>query len=250
MQIINHDSVVAWAIVFFSWVHTIAHLNNVAQLSAKNNQGFKGFLRAGFLTGPTWTGWIMLIALMLMVSTSVEKPRRANFERFWYTHHLFVVFFIFWSMHGIWCMIPADFEPFCAGEGVFYEYFIYGGVIYLAERVMREIRGRHATVVSKVIQHPSNVVEIQIKKEKTVTKAGQVSDLVSKKVSCTDMINIVHLPLLPRSISLAIPPIHSHQCPGGRLHLRPRPLRRRFHQSSRQNFGLRLRVWQKQRQRR
>ena len=72
-------------------------------------------------------------------------------------------------------MIPADFAPFCAGNGVFYQYWIYGGVIYLAERVAREIRGRHATVISKVIQHPSNVVEIQIKKEKTTTKAGQVS---------------------------------------------------------------------------
>lgn len=180
---------VAWAIVFFSWVHTIAHLNNVAQLSAKNGQGFKGFLRAGFLTGPTWTGWIMLIALMLMVGTSVEKPRRANFERFWYTHHLFVVFFIFWSMHGIWCMIPADFAPFCLGTGVFYEYWIYGAVIYLAERVAREIRGRHATVISKVIQHPSNVVEIQIKKEKTITKAGQVSTSVSGERPDPDVIN-------------------------------------------------------------
>jgi NADPH oxidase len=188
-------------------------LNNVAQLSAKNGQGFTGFLRAGFLTGPTWTGWIMLIALMLMVGTSVEKPRRANFERFWYTHHLFVVFFIFWSMHGIWCMIPADFAPFCSGTGVFYEYWIYGAVIYLAERVAREIRGRHATVISKVIQHPSNVVEIQIKKEKTITKAGQVSISVSEEVPDIDMMKIVHLPLLPGSISLAIPPLHTHQCP-------------------------------------
>lgn len=183
MRRTHDDAVVAWAIVFFSWVHTIAHLNNVAQLSAKNEQGFTGFLRAGFLTGPTWTGWIMLIALMLMVGTSVEKPRRANFERFWYTHHLFTVFFIFWSMHGIWCMIPADFAPFCSGNGVFYQYWIYGAVIYLAERVAREIRGRHATVISKVIQHPSNVVEIQIKKEKTITKAGQVSGFVTQEVA-------------------------------------------------------------------
>ncbi|EEA19645.1 hypothetical protein EYB25_009746 [Talaromyces marneffei] len=180
---ITFHKLVAWAIVFFSWVHTIAHLNNVAQLSAKNGQGFAGFLRAGFLTGPTWTGWIMLIALMLMVGTSVEKPRRANFERFWYTHHLFVVFFVFWSMHGIWCMIPTDFAPFCSGNGVFYQYWIYGAVIYLAERVAREIRGRHATVISKVIQHPSNVVEIQIKKEKTITKAGQYIFLCCPEIS-------------------------------------------------------------------
>lgn len=167
-------TVIAWSIVFFSWVHTIAHLNNVAQLAAKNGQGFVGFLRAGFLTGPAWTGWIMLVALMVMVCTSIEKPRRANFERFWYLHHLFIIFFVFWSIHGVFCMIPADFEPFCTGNGSFYQYWIYGAVAYLAERIMREVRGRHRTYITKVIQHPSNVVEIQLRKENTKTRAGQV----------------------------------------------------------------------------
>lgn len=71
-------------------------------------------------------------------------------------------------------MIPTDFAPFCSGIGVFYQFWIYGAVVYLAERIAREIRGRHKTYISKVIQHPSNVVEIQIKKEKTKTRAGQV----------------------------------------------------------------------------
>lgn len=35
------------------------------------------------------------------------------------------------------------------------------------------MRARHRTYISKVILHPSKVVEIQIKKEKTVTRAGQ-----------------------------------------------------------------------------
>jgi len=169
-------AVTAWSIVFFSWVHTIAHINNVAQFSAVNKQGFIGFLKAGFITGPTWTGWIMLIALMAMVFTSIEKPRRANYERFWYTHHLFIIFFFFWSFHGAFCMIKTDTPPFCSGIGVFWLYWMYGGFIYLLERIMREVRGRHKTFISKVIQHPSNVVEIQIKKEKTKTRAGQVSE--------------------------------------------------------------------------
>lgn len=115
----------------------------------------------------------MLAALMAMVATSIEKPRRANFERFWYTHHLFIVFFIFWSIHGAFCMIKTDSAPFCFGTGVFYQYWMTGGFIYLAERIAREVRGRHKTFISKVVQHPSNVCEIQIKKEHTTTRAGQ-----------------------------------------------------------------------------
>ncbi|KAI9735834.1 MAG: hypothetical protein M1834_001299 [Cirrosporium novae-zelandiae] len=180
---ITFHKLVAWSIVFFSWVHTIAHWNNFAQLSAKVGLGFKGFLLANFVTGPGWSGYVMLFALMAMVFTSIERFRRANFERFWYTHHLFVVFFMFWSIHGAFCMIKPDFAPFCRGIGVFYQYWIYGASIYLLERILREVRGRHKTVISKVIQHPSKVVEIQIKKDNIKTRAGQYIFLCCPEVS-------------------------------------------------------------------
>jgi NADPH oxidase len=51
--------------------------------------------------------------------------------------------------------------------GVFWKYWLLGGAIYIGERVLREVRARHRTYISKVIQHPSKVVEIQIRKEKT-----------------------------------------------------------------------------------
>lgn len=180
---ITFHKLTAWSVVFFSWVHTIAHWNNLAKFSAVNGLGFKGFILANFFTGPGWTGYIMLFALMAIVFTALEKPRRANFERFWYTHHLFVVFFVFWSIHGAFCMIKPDFAPFCAGIGVFWEYWMYGAFLYLAERIAREVRGRHKTFVSKVIQHPSNVVEVQIKKERTTTRAGQYIFLCCPEVS-------------------------------------------------------------------
>ncbi|KAG6040623.1 hypothetical protein E4U41_007687 [Claviceps citrina] len=168
----------AWSIVFFSWVHTIAHWNNFARLAAQNKLGFYGWLLANFASGPGWTGYVMLVALMGIAITSVEKPRRANYERFWYTHHMFIVFFLFWSLHGAFCMIQPDVAPFCSSIGasaigVFWQYWMYGGFVYLAERVAREVRGRHRTYISKVIQHPSQVCEIQIKKENTKTRAGQ-----------------------------------------------------------------------------
>jgi predicted ferric reductase len=171
---ITFHKLIAWSIVFFSWVHTIAHWNNLARFSAGNQLGFMGFILANLATGPGWSGYVMLIALMAIALTAAEKARRANFERFWYTHHLFIVFFIFWSIHGAFCMIKPDFAPFCDGIGVFWEYWMYGGFAYLGERIAREVRGRHKTYISKVIQHPSNVCEIQIKKEHTKTRAGQV----------------------------------------------------------------------------
>ncbi|KAK5941411.1 hypothetical protein PMZ80_006689 [Knufia obscura] len=180
---ISFHKLVAYSIVFFTWLHTIAHWNNFAQLAAKNGLGFVGFLKANFMTGPGWSGYIMLFALMAMLFTSIEKPRRANYERFWSTHHLFIVFFLFWSIHGAFCMIKTDTAPFCFGTGVFWEYWMYGGFAYLLERILREIRGRHKTFVTKVIQHPSNVVEIQIHKERTKMRAGQYIFLCCPEVS-------------------------------------------------------------------
>lgn len=174
---------IAYSIVFFTWVHTIAHWHNFAQLAAKQKLGFIGFLKINFLTGPGWSGYVMLFALMAMLFTSIEKPRRANYERFWSVHHLFIIFFGFWSVHGAFCMIKTDSAPFCFGTGVFWEYWMYGGFAYLLERVLREVRGRHKTYVTKVIQHPSNVVEIQMHKERTKTRAGQYIFLCCPEIS-------------------------------------------------------------------
>ena len=185
---ISLHTTTAWSIVFWSWVHTIAHFRNFAVLALDNGLGFYGWLLANFASGPGWTGWVMLVALMGMAITSAERFRRANYERFWYTHHLFVVFFVFWAMHGAFCMIQPDVAPFCisigtTAIGVFWQYWMYGGFIYLAERVAREVRGRHKTYISKVIQHPSQVCEIQIKKDHTRTRAGQYIFLCCPAVS-------------------------------------------------------------------
>ena len=162
------------SLFIFSWIHTIAHGVNFGQFAAKNDLGAAGFFLLSFQSGPGWSGYAMLIALTAMVATSLEKPRRANYERFWNVHHLFIIFFVFFSVHGAFCMIKPDFEPFCAEAGNFWMYWIAGAVIYLFERVAREWRGRHRTTITKVVQHPSNVVEVQIRKENTKTRAGQV----------------------------------------------------------------------------
>lgn len=80
-------------------------------------------------------------------------------------------------------MIKPDFAPFCAQIAVFWKYWLAGGAIYLGERALREVRGRQRTYISKVVQHPSNVVEIQIKKSSITTRAGQYVFLCCPEVS-------------------------------------------------------------------
>ncbi|KAJ6488650.1 NADPH oxidase [Mycena vitilis] len=174
----------AWAIFTGSLVHTLAHIVNLYRLTMADNsatttgQRVVFFITANFIIGPLITGWLMWICLGTMVYFAIEKRRRAKnggFEKFWYTHHLFIPFFILWQLHGMFCMIKPDRPPFCSFNtiGVFWRYWIVGGVIWIYERILREVRSRHVTYISKVVQHPSNVMEVQIKKEKTTTRAGQ-----------------------------------------------------------------------------
>jgi len=116
-----------------------------------------GFLLASLATGPGWSGYVMLLALMAITLTATKKARRANFERCWYTHHLFIIFFLSSSIHGAFCIITPDFAPLCHGNGVVWKDWMSGGFVYLVERVSREVRGRHKTYIANVIQHPSNV---------------------------------------------------------------------------------------------
>ncbi|KAI0826184.1 NADPH oxidase [Irpex lacteus] len=188
---ITFHKATAWSIVFGSFVHIAAHMVNFAELAmadtdAKNTgQRIVAFLAANFATGPGITGWIMTAALGIMVWYAMEKRRRARFEWFWYTHHLFIVFFINWQLHGMFCMIKPDRPPYCSYNtiGVFWRYWLVGGVIWIFERILREVRSRHRTYIHKVIQHPSNVMELQIKKEKTTTRAGQYIFLSCPEVS-------------------------------------------------------------------
>lgn len=100
-----------FALTFFSALHIAAHMVNFTQLAIKTSTGIVGFVGANLLTGPGATGWIMTVALGILVFYAREKPRRARFERFWYSHHLFIVFFIGWQLHGL-VFPPPAFTPF------------------------------------------------------------------------------------------------------------------------------------------
>ncbi|CAB4421916.1 unnamed protein product [Rhizophagus irregularis] len=147
------------------------------------NGGVLMWLQLNFATGPGLTGYVMLISLFIMVATATQKARRAHFNRFWYLHHLFIPFFGAWAFHGAFCMIQPDREPKCSDIASFWKYWIASGTIYIGERVLREIRARQTTYISKVVMHPSKVVEIQIKKNNITTKAGQYIFLCCPEVS-------------------------------------------------------------------
>ena len=89
-----------------------------ASMSSTPSELALNFVAANFATGPGATGWIMTITLGIMTFFSSAKQRKINFERFWYSHHLFIIFFINWQLHGMFCMIKPDRPPYCSYDSV------------------------------------------------------------------------------------------------------------------------------------
>ncbi|KAJ3043889.1 hypothetical protein HDV00_003927 [Rhizophlyctis rosea] len=172
---------IGWSIVFWTFVHIVAHYFNYLNVE-KAVPDLTNARKLAFTSGPGVTGQVITVAFFLMVTATFDAVRRKHFEIFWFSHHLFIVFFGGLLMHGAFCFIKADLSPGatqvtpqaqCRGGATFWKWWVGGAVGYLLERILREIRGRRKTYISKVVQHPSKVVEVQIKKPSFSSKAGQ-----------------------------------------------------------------------------
>lgn len=158
--------------VFWSVLHCAAHCFNFLKV----NQSFSSIspIALNTQTGVAITGQILVVSLFLITTSAVEMIRRSQFEMFWFTHHLFLVFFGALLLHGSFCFIKVD-DPndICAGGATFWKYWIASAFCYLLDRIYRIFRGRLTTYICKVISHPSDVVEIQMRKPSFSCKAGQ-----------------------------------------------------------------------------
>ncbi|KAF9944285.1 hypothetical protein BGZ72_002564 [Mortierella alpina] len=67
--------------------------------------------------------------------------------------------------HGAFCFIRADAPPYCKTSPGSYKFVLVSLFFYILERTAREIRARKPTSITKIVLHPSKVVEVQIQKE-------------------------------------------------------------------------------------
>ena len=155
-------------ILLYTVLHVGAHTFDFLYLSQLgslglgfNDMGSPEYLWVSLL--PAYTGHIAVFCLFLMVTSSIRPIRQANFEIFWYTHHLFIVFFFALIIHGGRCIVDSLVETECIAFTEFWKWAILSVVCYACERIVLRalIRTRRPVKVQKIIVHPSNVVEIQ-----------------------------------------------------------------------------------------
>lgn len=123
--------IVAWTIAVAALGHTVSHIVNYA-LRPSITFNIYGLW-------PLLSGGILVHIMLFMYASSLSNTKNAQFEVFWYTHHLFVFFFIFLLVHGRGGLGPHFW--FC---------FIGPGTIYVIERLLRLYRSYKKVVVLSV----------------------------------------------------------------------------------------------------
>lgn len=226
---LSFHKLVAYMIALMTAVHTVAHLLNVewfnnsrqgvydklstalSNLDDTDNTTFLNPVRKNnidpqqipiyvvFTTIAGLTGVIITLALILIITSSMEVIRRSYFEVFWYTHHLFIIFFAGLVIHGAGRIVrkqeetePPHNASFCKDrsdewgkipecpipqfEGGFpqtWMWVIGPMFLYLCERVLRFIRYTQTVTYRKIVMRPSKVLELQLVKSGFKMDVGQ-----------------------------------------------------------------------------
>ncbi|OTB03007.1 hypothetical protein M426DRAFT_61207 [Hypoxylon sp. CI-4A] len=173
---------VAYAMLIFTVVHVSSHYVNFYNVEKTQIRPVTA-IEIHYTQPGGITGHVMLLCMLLMYTTAHHRIRQQSFETFWYTHHLFIPFFLGLYTHAVGCFVRDTADPFSpfAGE-IFWEHCIgyqgwrwelFAGGFYLLERLYREVRAKRSTKITRVVRHPYDVVELQFEKPSFKYKAGQ-----------------------------------------------------------------------------
>ncbi|XP_014018940.2 NADPH oxidase 4 isoform X3 [Salmo salar] len=214
------------AICVFSVVHVSAHLVNVVNFSVRYSEDFPSLNVARYrgedprliilTTVPGITGILLVLILFLMFTASSYCIRVSNYEIFWYTHNLFIVFYIILIVHVVggalkyqtnfeahppgclranqtnpeesgqaegdgWsCREEARFQPNSPETWL----WVSGPLcLYCAERLYRYIRSNSPVTIVAVVRHPCDVIELRMLKKDFKAYPGQYIVLNCPSVS-------------------------------------------------------------------
>ncbi|KAI9215984.1 hypothetical protein BC828DRAFT_28931, partial [Blastocladiella britannica] len=151
--------VCAWTILLFSLVHGNAHYVNFFNVETiLPALGLRSYQIHYTMWGGA-TGHVMVMLMFFMYTAAAIKMRNQSFETFWYVHHLAIIWYGCLLFHGYGCFVKTvdgHCRPYYS-----WAYCLFVCVVYLGERLFREIRGRRQTTVANAVLHPGNALEIQ-----------------------------------------------------------------------------------------
>ncbi|XP_003933805.3 NADPH oxidase 3 [Saimiri boliviensis] len=223
---LKFHKLVAYGIAVNATIHVVAHFFNLERYHWSQSEEAEGLLAAlsklgntpnesylnpvrTFPTNTTTellrtiagvTGLVISLALVLIMTSSTEFIRQVSYELFWYTHHVFIIFFLSLAIHGTGRIIRGQTQDslalhnvtfcrdhytewqtaaqcpvpqFSGKEPSAWKWVLGPVVLYACERIIRFWRFQQEVVITKVISHPSGVLELHMKKRGFKMAPGQ-----------------------------------------------------------------------------
>ena len=148
---IKLHKLIAWTAFAAAIGHTVAHLFNYVQKSQLVWDTF----------GPgIWVTGILLVLIIFTVYPATHvNVKRGHFEIFWITHMLYVPLFVLTLIHGKNMIGPN-----------YWKFFIGPGVIYLGERIYREVATRKPVNVISATFMSNSVLSLVVAKSGALAK--------------------------------------------------------------------------------
>ncbi|KAI8899190.1 FAD-binding domain-containing protein [Globomyces pollinis-pini] len=173
---------IGYSICFWSLVHVVGYL-----VTYQSNYYFNSILDVLLANGSGITGLISIISLLVMSIFCYGNLKVNRFNWFWITHRLYIILYVALFFHtSFGCFGSLGFYRCRDNETSLWSSWIISGLIYLFEVMYRELRSRRSVDIIKVIQHPSNVVEIHFKKEFFNPQTAQYIFICCPEISSTE----------------------------------------------------------------
>ena len=176
---ISFHKIVALNGLIFTIMHCIGHGSNFYHISTQPPDDLTCLFREVFhrshtlpkfsywvfLTMTGFTSIILTLVTVIIFVFATQYARRYTFQAFWYTHHLYVLFYLLTFLHGSGRLVQNP---------LFGNYFLGPGIIYAIDLLISVSRRKHEVAVVRADILPSQVIGIYFKRPVTFDyKAGQ-----------------------------------------------------------------------------
>ena len=181
----------AWSIAALAVLHAVSYWLFMIAVGTDKGWEISRLLRIGFASGVGWTGHTILLIfacnlIMTLLAGRIHWLRRQLNcgSAFW------IAIFMLWAVHEAYRPACAVSPERCLSNYAFWPYWVTGATLLLVEKLLLALKAKHTvcdkcqltyvplmvdkTSITKVIQNPNQVLEIQMDKQGFISKAAQV----------------------------------------------------------------------------
>ncbi|XP_030832129.1 dual oxidase 1 isoform X2 [Strongylocentrotus purpuratus] len=189
---LNMHKLIAMLALFFSIMHTIGHSINFYHISTQTADDLTCYFRDffhrshelpkfhywawGTITG--FTGILLVMVCTVIYTFAFQYARRRVFNLFWFTHNMWIIYFILMFLHGSGRLVQPPFT----------HYFALGPIVlFTLDKLVSISRKKAEIAVTRAELLPSDVTMLEFKRPQGFEyKSGQWVRIACKTLSSSE----------------------------------------------------------------